>query len=426
MNEQLAGAIKLIEQGQHEEALKKVEVLEGTVDDETKRTIAELYFELGLVDRSVKIVEELMFTYPDHGELFAFAAECYSELGKEDEAIDMLTEIDKGDPSYVQAQLLLADLYENQGLEEVAEKKLLEAIENEPENAILQFGLGEFYLNRGDYNQAIFYYKKAILQGKLPEELPIQPQIKLAEAYSITGQFEDAMNYYQEGLEEEETPDGLFGYGFTALQIDDIDTAVKTFTRLLEMDPDYTSAYPYLARAYVAQKKLDEATETLEEGIKRDEFNEELYLEIAKLQFSKGNHTDGKTFLEKVIALNPSNLSAVKELLNYFNNEEDYESIIDLVSYLDDYGEFDPTYERYRAKALFEEDDIQGAAEAYDIALESLSRDEILLEEAAFTFLATNSKQKGMILLEELLVLQPHRFDIEERLLELNNSHDNR
>lgn len=422
MNEKLADAIKLIEQGQHEEGLKKVETLEKVVDDETKRTIAELYFELGLVDRSVNIIEQLMFTYPDHGELFAFAAECYSELGKEDEAIEMLSEINKDDATYVQAQLLIADLYENQGLEEVAEKKLLETIKNEPTNGVLQFGLGEFYLNRGDYQQAISYYKKAIHQGKLPDELSIQPELKLAEAYSLTGQFEDAMNYYREGLEEEETPDGLFGFGYTALQIEDTDTAVKSFTRLLEMDPDYTSVYPYLARAFVAQNKLDEATGTLEEGIKRDEFNEELYLELAKLQFSKGNHSEGKVFLEKVIALNPSNLSAVKELLNYFDYDEDYESILDLITFLDDYGEYDPLYERYRAKALFEQDDITGAAEAYDVALDSLSRNEKLLEEAAVTFLAAKNLEKGIALLEELLTLQPDRYDIEERLLELKNS----
>ncbi|PYZ94524.1 hypothetical protein CR194_03040 [Salipaludibacillus keqinensis] len=419
MNENLAEAIKLIEEGHHEEGLKRIEKLEEKSDDETKRTIAELYFELGLVDRSVMIVEELMFQYPDHGELFAFAAECYSELGKEDEAIEMLTSINLGDPAYIQAQLLLADLYESQGLEEVAEKKLLDAIKNEPNNAVLQFGLGEFYLNRGDYQQSISYYKQAIHQGNLPKDLPIQPQLKLAEAFSITGQFEDALIYYREGLEDKENPDGLFGYGYTSLQVEDYETAVKTFVRLLEMDPDYTSVYPYLAKAYVAQKMLDQATEILEEGIKKDEFNEELYLELAKLQFSKGRYLEGKGFLEKVIALNPSNVSAVKELLIYFDNEEDYEGMLDLIRFLDDYGEYDPLYERFRGKALMEEDDVAGAVEAYEAAIASLAHDESILEEAALTFLAAGRKDKGIILLEELLTLQPHRYDIEERLIEL-------
>ncbi|MCR6096503.1 tetratricopeptide repeat protein [Salipaludibacillus agaradhaerens] len=419
MNEKLARAIQLIEQGQHEEGLKKVEKLEKEANDETKRTISELYYELGLVDKALSLVEPLMFAYPDHGELFAFAAECYSELGKEDEAIDMLTEIKSSDAAYVQAQLLLADLYEHQGLSEVAEQKLLEAIKNEPDNAVLQFGLGEFYLNRGEYRQSITYYKKAIYQGEMPDDLPVNPKLKLAEAYSATGEFEDAVANYKEGLEDDETPDGLFGYGFTSLQIDDYETAISVFNRLIEMDPDYTTVYTYLAKAYIAQQKLDEALQVLEEGIKKDEFNEDLYLELAKLQFSRGNDQKAVEFLEKVIALNPSNISAVKELLLYFDEEEDYEALIELLEFLDNYSEFDPLFERYRGKALFEENDIKGAVKAYDIALESLSKDEVLLEEAATVYLAAGNKTRAVTLLEDFLMLQPHRFDIEERLIEL-------
>ncbi|UTR14646.1 tetratricopeptide repeat protein [Salipaludibacillus sp. LMS25] len=419
MNEKLARAIQLIEQGQHEEGLKKVEEIGKEADDETKRTISELYYELGLVDKALSLLEPLMFKYPDNGELFAFAAECYSELGKEDEAIDMLTEIKYNDAAYVQAQLLLADLYEHQGLSEVAEQKLLEAIKNEPDNPVLQFGLGEFYLSRGEYRQAISYYKKAIYQGKLPDDLPVNPKLKLAEAYSATGEFEDAMVNYKEGLEDDETPDGLFGYGFTSLQIEDYETAITVFNRLIEIDPDYTTVYTYLAKAYVAEKKFSEALKVLEEGIKKDEFNEELYLELAKLQFSLGNNQKGVEFLEKVIALNPSNVSAVKELLFYFDDEEDYESLIELLAFLDDYGEFDPLFERYRGKALFEENDIEGAVKAYDIALESLIKDEILLEEAATVYLVAGNKERAVHLLEDFLLLQPHRFDIEERLVDL-------
>ncbi|WP_435754119.1 tetratricopeptide repeat protein [Salipaludibacillus sp. CF4.18] len=423
MNEKLANAIKLIEEGQHEDGLTQIDTLvnEPETDDETKRTIAELYFELGLVDRSIVIVEELMFQYPEHGELFAFAAECYSELGKEDEAIDMLTEIKQDDDSYIQAQLLLADLYESQGLEEVAEQKLIEALKNEPNDSVLQFGLGEFYLNRGDYNHAISYYRKAIHQGDLPDELPIQPQLRLAEAYSATGEFEDALLYYKEGLDEEETTDGLFGYGFTALQLEDYETSVKAFNRLLEMDPDYTTVYSYLAKAFIALNQREEAMTVLQDGIKKDEFNEDLYLELARLHLKSGENKEGRQYLEKVIALNPSNVTAVKELLAYFEENEDFESVLELLSFLDDYNEYDPVYERYRGKALFEDDQVEEALEAYEVALNSLTRDDALLEEAAFTFLASNKKEKGIKLLEELFKAYPERYDIEERLIDLKD-----
>ncbi|CAM3720081.1 tetratricopeptide repeat protein [Alkalicoccus chagannorensis] len=418
MNEKLQEAIKNIEEGYHEEGLQKVNELIKEADDETKRTAAELYYELGLVDQALELAEELMFRYPDHGELFAFASECYIELGREEEAVDMLNEIGEKDPSFVQARLLLADLYEHQGLEEVAETKLLEAVTHMPEESVLQLGLAEFYLNRGDYQQAVSYYKKVIYQGNLPDDLPVHPQVRLAEAYSASGQFEEALEHYKEGLKEEQTADGLFGFGITSLQLQDYQTAVDAFTQLLEQDPDYTTGYGPLAKAQLAMKKWEDAQETLQEGIQRDEYNEELYLEMARLQLSRGADEEGRDFLKRVIALNPSNVGAVQEALFYYDEEEDYEEMLELIRFLDDYHEFDPLYERFRAKALFEENDVAGAAQAMDVAVSSLARDERLLEEAAVMFFANRQKEKAVPLLKELLEMDPEREDIRQRLQE--------
>lgn len=421
MNEILAKAIQQIEQGYHEEGLKAVEGLIPKADDETKRTIAELYFELGLMDQSLVLLEELMFQYPDHGELFAFAAECYSELGKEDEAIDMLTEVKKGDPAFVQARLLLADLYESDGLEEVAEKKLLEALEEEPDDAVLQLGLGEFYLNRGEYQKAISYYKQVILQQKLPDEFPVHPELRLAEAYSAIGEFENALTYYKLGLGDEEPPDALFGYAVTAMQLDDIETALSAFERLLEADPDYTTAYPLLAKALISEQRYDEAVSILEDGIKKDEFNEDLYLEMARLQVAKGELKEGISFLQKVIALNPSNLTAVKDLLNIHNEQSNMEEIKDLIEFLDDFKEYDPLFERYRGKVLLDEDDVSGAAEAYLQAMDGLSEDEQLMEEALEAFLAAGWINQSITALRQLIERQPHREDLLDQLARLTD-----
>ncbi|MDQ0257463.1 tetratricopeptide (TPR) repeat protein [Evansella vedderi] len=419
MNHQLQEAIQLIEQGYHEKGLMKIEKLRNIADDEGKRSIAELYYELGLVDRSLELIEELMFQYPDHGELFAFAAECYSELGKEDDAIDMLMEIKKGDSAYVQAQLLLADIYQNQGLEEVAEQKLLEAEKSSPDEPILLYGLGEFYLSRGDYQQSIPYFKRVIYQDDLKNIEELNPYLRIAEAYSATGQFEDALTNYEKGIETNEDINGLFGYGYTALQIEDYETAIKQFSRLKELDPDFTTLYPFLAKALRNKNRMKEALEVLQEGIYKDEYNEELYLEMAKTQFATGNSEEGKSFLEKVIAINPSNVTAVKELLMFFMEMEDFGGVIELLSFLEDYGEYDPLFERYKAKALYEEDDLKNALKAYEAALDAFGDDIEVLEEAAYAYLEAGEKENGIRLLEKLFTLSPDRTDVEERLRDL-------
>ncbi|WP_444685625.1 tetratricopeptide repeat protein [Alkalicoccus luteus] len=418
MNEELRNIITRIENGEHEEALTDLEQLTVKADDETKRTAAELYFELGLVDRSLPIIEELLFKYPENGELFAFASECYMELGREQEALDMLNEIDSSDKAYLQARLLLADLYESQGLEEVAEQKLLEAKEVMPEEPLLQLGLGEFYLNRGDYQQAVSWFRKAVLGGKLPEDLPINPHVRLAEAYSAAGQFEEAVDHYKSGMEKDETPDGLFGLGVTSLQLERYTEAADALEKLIEQDPDYTTAYSVLGRVYIAVKKWDEAADILKQGIARDEYNEELYLQMARLQLSRGEETEGRSFLSRVIAMNPSNVSAVKEALYLYEERGDFEEVLDLIRFLDEYNEFDPLYEWFRAKALFEEDDVSGAAQAVDAAFsDGLGQDDsLMLEEAADIYFAAGRAEKAVAALKAALQADPDRLDLETKI----------
>ncbi|MBM7094640.1 tetratricopeptide repeat protein [Bacillus sp. H-16] len=419
MNETLEQAIQLIENGQHEEGLIKVQKAYETADDETKRTIGELYFELGLVDRAINVVEELMFRYPDHGELFAFAAECYIDSGKEDEAMEMLLEVHEDDPVFAQSQLLLADLYENQGLDEVAEQKLLQAVKKAADEPILHYGLGEFYLNRGDYNKSIPYYKKAIHDNDLPDDDQINPSLRLAEAYSATGQFEEALSSYKKGLEKKIDPDGLFGYGYTALQTEDYELSAEQFERLKVLDPSYTTLYPFLSKAYRHLSRSDKALDVINEGLSRDEFNETLYLEAARIQFSKGLGEEGRSFLQKVIAINPSNIEAVKELILYYDETDSYEELAELISFLEDYQETDPLFDRYKGKALYETDRVNEAAEAYEKALVSYQNDPEVIEEAAFAMLEAGKRSKGIELLKKIVEYEPEREDIQERIEQL-------
>lgn len=420
MKEKIAEAVKLIEVGLHEQGLEKLEKLTKTEDDDGKRTIAEIYFELGLVDRAIPIIEELLFRYPDHGELFAFLAECYLELGNEDEALEMLLEVKEDDPAFVQAQLILADLYQGQGMDEVAEQKLLRAIELTKEEPILLYGLGEFYLSRGDYQKSIPYFKKVLNDKQFLEEHDkLNPHLRIAEAYSATGLFEDALKHYELGIRKKEDVQGLFGYGFTALQLEDYETTIKQLKRLLEIDPDYTTAYSYLAQALRSIRRPEEAIDVLNQGLARDEYNEDLYYEMALAQFQIGNMEEGKNYLEKIIALNPANIRAVKELLHYFYRNDDYDGMLELLQFLDEYDEYDPLFERFKGKALYEMDDLDGAVQAYNNALEQYENDVEFLEEAAFVFLEVGDREKGMKLLKKLVNLAPEREDIVERINEL-------
>lgn len=408
--EAIEQALKEIETGQVEEGLEKLSSLEKTADHQSKYAIAEVYHELGHVEKAKTIIDELLLLYPDEGSLYALAAELLIDMDEEDEAIEMLLEIKEDDQAFLQAQLLLADLYQMQSLDEVAEQKLLLAEKKAPNEAIISYGLGEFYLERGDYIKSIPYLKKAV-HAKIPD---VHLELHLAEAYSASGQFEDAAHYYQEGLKHQLDPHALLGYGFTAYQLGDMVVAIEQLESLKELDPDFSSLYPLLAKAYEAEGRLDEALETLMAGLAVDEYNEQLYVHAGKLSFKRQNPEDGVKFLRQVIALNPSNIEAVQTLAAYLKHNELYEELLELLNHMKEYGEEDIVFTWYEATSLKEQDDYEEAYKRYQEVEKAFWEDHEFLEEYGYFLLEYGLRGQAKQVFAQLLLLQPERADIQE------------
>ncbi|WP_017728017.1 tetratricopeptide repeat protein [Halalkalibacterium ligniniphilum] len=414
---QIEQALEKIENGEIEQGLVALSEAEKTSDHEMKFTIAETYYELGHLDKAKGIVEELLFLYPDEGSLYVFLAEILVDLNEEDEAIELLNEIKEDDPSYLQSRLLLADLYQLQALDEVAEQKLLEAAKIAPDEPIISYGLGEFYLDRGDYMKSIPHLKKALHHKVEAPEGHVA--LRLAEAYSASGQFEEALRYYEEGLKEKLDPHALFGYGFTAYQLGEYGIAIEQLSALKALDPDFTSLYPYLAKAYEAEHRLDEAMETLKEGMAVDEYNETLYIHAGKLSFKLHENEQGEVLLRKVIALNPSNLSAIQSLAAYFKHEEKYEELLDLIGHTKAYGEEDPLLTWYEAAAYREQDEYDKACELYERVSDTFASDADFLEEYGRFLLEYGERQKALEKFTTIVENDGTRLDIKELIHDL-------
>lgn len=413
MNSHFNSVLQLIDIGRYEEALSELQNLSKTCDHETKFMVAQLYYELGLVNEARVHTEELLGYYPDEGELYVFMAELLIDIGDEDEAIEMLLEVNETDAAFVQSQLLLADLYQTQGLDGVAEQKLLNAKKLVPDEPVVLFGLGEFYSARGDYAKSIPYYKKV---------LPFQEQLsgtnihlRLAEAFSANGYFEDALFHYEKGLKEGSVGiDDHFGYGYTAFQIKDYTTAIMQFEKVRTMDDGYSSIYAFLADAYEQEGRIHEAMETLKFGIELDEYNEKMYIQAGKLALSQGDSV-GEEMLRKVIAINPSNFNGAKLLMNYLKQEERYDEIIELVDYLTDLGETDPLFDWFLAVAKREVDEFDEALDLYDILFETFSSDSDFLEEYGEVLMEAGKRDKALRVMKRAIEITPsksHLFEL--------------
>lgn len=176
----------------------------------------------------------------------------------------MLETIPDTDPSYPESLLLMADLYQMQGLFEVSEQKLLQAksiLDNEP---IIDFALGELYFTQGAYAKAVQYFKTTAEEQS--EIGGVNVHQRLAESLSASGEFEDAIPWYEKAVDENPDPNTIFGYGFTALQAGLVKTAIKQLSDLKELDPSYSSLYMPLSKSYEAEGMYEEALKTAKRG----------------------------------------------------------------------------------------------------------------------------------------------------------------
>ncbi|KPD00823.1 tetratricopeptide repeat protein [Geobacillus sp. BCO2] len=244
--------IRLVENGNVDQALALVPKVKKYGSDEEKYTLADCLYGWGMPEEAKELLEELTARYPDDGDIRLFLAEVYTELEAEEEALAILSEIDEDDPQFVRACLLAADLYEMQGLAEVSERKLRQAYEKAPDEPIVQFALAELYFSHGEYSKSVPLYEQVRKTNK--EMAGVLITERIAEALSRSGEFEAALPYYEEALNEKMDSRTLFTYGFTALQAGYTQTAMDKLSALKELDPDYTPLLPFIWRKRMNKK----------------------------------------------------------------------------------------------------------------------------------------------------------------------------
>lgn len=360
LEEQLQLAISYIESGQYEEGLEKTKAILKQADEDLSFEIALLYLEWGFSNEAYDILKKLHDRHPGHSGYTLALSEACIDLDFEDETIDYLTQIHQLDDNYLSAQVMLADLYQVQGLEEAAEQRLLQAKKTAPEEPVLTYALAEFYASSGQVSNAIELYKQVLHAETLSHE---NIELKLAEVLSLRGQFEEALIYYNKGIEKGESLNGLFGYAVTALQAGKPQTAITQLEKLKDMDPQYSSLYPLLAEAYEAEGALQEAVDALAEGLKLDEHNERLYLMLAKALLKLGESTNAIEPLTQLLDRDAEHLEAFKLLVEIYRENHDYETVIQLVDGHE--AADDPELIWYYANALKEEDQLEKAFPIY-------------------------------------------------------------
>lgn len=226
-------------------------------------------------------------------------AKSYDQTSQFTFAINILQEVLKEEPEYRDAWILIGYAYLNQEKYGEARESFQQAFDLDPEKAETRYFLGLAYFGENNLEKAILNLEIALENGFQPQ---IQVKQKLAEMYLLNENYEKAIVFYEEILDETEVdadfyirpiwiyiehlneplkalnlahkarakyPEEAMGYnllGWAEIANDNLNQAEINLKKAIEINPNLAAAYLNLGTLYEKKKKIDLAKENYKQA----------------------------------------------------------------------------------------------------------------------------------------------------------------
>ncbi|MDY3276766.1 MAG: hypothetical protein SOX67_01735 [Staphylococcus chromogenes] len=335
-------------------------------DDEGLFALGETLYQYGLTPQGLEVFRTLYHKYPNEGEVLIYFIEGLVTENHIDEALEYLNEV----PETPEKLILEADLYQQINMLEVAIDKLEAALEIQPNDPIIHFALAELLYFDGQYLRASREYDTVLESGEY-EVNGINLFSRLADSSLQSGNYQDALKWYDEINEQELVPEDYLKKAVAYEKNDRTQEAIKITKTLLNKDPDFIQAYYYLQQLYENEKMFADAIEIGDEGLRLNQYYKELMFSTGALKIEHGDQNEAVSLLKQALEVDPSYQEPLLMLADLYRHEEDYEALIELVQFVNE-EDMDPVFIWQLAYALGQEERDKEAQHFYDIAYTSL------------------------------------------------------
>ncbi|OHR85162.1 hypothetical protein HMPREF3239_04635 [Staphylococcus sp. HMSC34C02] len=370
-------------------------------NDDALFILGETLYNFGLTPQGLEVFRTLYHKYPDESELLIYFIEGLMSENQTDEALEYLSQV----AISTEKLMLEADLYQQINMTEVAIDKLIEARELEPNDPIIHFALAELLYFDGQYLRATREYEVVLDTGEY-EVNGINLFARMADCALQSGNYSDAINLYDEINEDEMTSEDFFKKAIAYEKNDITQEAIKITKNLLSKDPDFIQGYFYLQSLYENEKNYPDAIETGKEGLRLNQFYKELMVSTGSLEIEHGDANEGVELLKQALEVDNAYHEPLLILSDLFRNEEDYEAIIALLSYVDE-DDLDPVFMWHLAHAFGQEERDKEAQHFFELAYPTTKTQSAFLSDYYYYLIEIGNKEKAMTLLQQLLEMDP-------------------
>ncbi|MCP8715466.1 tetratricopeptide repeat protein [Staphylococcus arlettae] len=388
--------------------LQKLDNLETRVNDALSSPnddalfiLGETLFNFGLTPQAVEVFRTLYHKYPDESELLIYLIDCLIAENQTDEALEYLSEVGVS----TERLMLEADLYQQLNMLEVAIDKLTEAIDLEPNDPIIHFALAALLYFDGQYLRATAEYETVLETGEY-EINGVNLFSRLADCSLQSGNYSDAIKMFDEMNEDEMNSEDFFKKAIAYEKNDLTQEAIKLVQSLLSKDPDYLQGYFYLQQLYEQEKNYPDAIEIGKEGLRLSQFYKELMVSTGTIALEHGDANEGVELLLQALDVDNAYQEPLLILSDLYRNEEDYESLIGLIQYVDE-EDMDPVFMWHLAHALGKEERDKEAQHFFALAYPTLKTQVDFLSDYYFYLIEIGDITTAKQLLLQLVELEP-------------------
>ena len=388
--------------------LQKLDNLDSRVNDALTSNnddalfiLGETLYNFGLTPQGLEVFRTLYHKYPDESELLIYFIEGLMSENQTDEALEYLSQV----AISTEKLMLEADLYQQINMTEVAIDKLIEARELEPNDPIIHFALAEMLYFDGQYLRATREYEVVLGTGEY-EVNGINLFARMADCALQSGNYSDAINLYDEINEDEMTSEDFFKKAIAYEKNDITHEAIKITKNLLSKDPDFIQGYFYLQSLYENEKNYPDAIETGKEGLRLNQFYKELMVSTGSLEIEHGDANEGVELLKQALEVDNAYHEPLLILSDLFRNEEDYEAIIALLSYVDE-DDLDPVFMWHLAHAFGQEERDKEAQHFFELAYPTMKTQSAFLSDYYYYLIEIGYKEKAKTILQQLIEMDP-------------------
>jgi len=212
----------------------------------------------------------------------------YLQAGKFQDVISICEQVLSLQTSQIEARAYMAAAYKGMGDENKFNIEAGLIKKQTPDSSALYLALAHMYLSQNNFKKAEAYYKQGLQKATAKVEL----RMGLASLYKKEGRLKEAENQYMEVLTDKNiAPKHFLNANFALCRIKlkkkEYDEVIQLAKKAIKNYPPIPQSYTYLAQAYLAQDKTEQAIDVYKKLMIANSQSPAPYNELAILYSEK-------------------------------------------------------------------------------------------------------------------------------------------